>query len=373
MRIAITNPYCWPQVRRGSERFMMELADYLAGCGHEVTVIATHVGEPQDTTEGRRRMVLLPQRFTRFREQRWLNPGHAFALQCRALLKRESFDWVHTLSYHDAFGAALAKSEGARFRLVMNHVGIPIRKYFRRIPHDYLVFRRALRGADVHVVTSSFAGEMLERQFGYRSKRLPIPVYLNKFPCKERPEGDRVTLLFVGDANQHRKGAEPVVRAFREIKKHHPDAVLHFSGHMSDARRAQLLELLDRGMREDVCFFGLGNIGDVPGQYRAATVTVLPSIWEAFGMVLVESLSSGTPVVGCAHAGLKDIVRDPAIGRLCEPGTERGEMNNISGLVDSILQVIELAGDPETPARCHAYAEQFSWNAVGPEYDALYR
>src|SRR5690606_29737265 len=107
MRIAITNPYCWPQVRRGSERFMNELGDYLAEHGHEVTMVSTHTGEAEERVEGRRRSVLMPQRFTRFRNQRWLNPGHAFALQVRDFLRRESFDWVHALSYHDAWGAAL--------------------------------------------------------------------------------------------------------------------------------------------------------------------------------------------------------------------------------------------------------------------------
>lgn len=372
MRIAITSPYCWPQVRRGSERFMNELADYLVAQGHEVTVVSTHVGDPIETTAGRRRDIVFAQRFVRFRERRTLNPGHGFAFQVRALLKREPFDWVHSLSYHDAFGAAVAKADGASFRLVMNHVGIPVRKYFRRVPHDYLIFRRALRSADTHLVTSTFAGAMLERDFGYRAARLPIPVYLTKFPCKAPSQDGPVSLLFVGDANEERKGAEPLVRAFKEVKKHHPDAELHFSGHMSDERRAHLMSLLTPAEQHAVHVHGLGNVEDIPGHYRAATVTVLPSIWEAFGMVLVESLSSGTPVVGCAHAGLLDIVQHDGLGRLCSPGTERGAMNNIHGLTQAILETIELARDPGTAPRCHNYAQQFSWDELGPQYEALY-
>lgn len=372
MRIAITSPYCWPQVRRGSERFMVELADYLVSRGHDVTLISTHVGEAEERLEHGRRTILFSQRLRRFRNYRVLNPGHAFAFQLRALLRHEPFDWVHALSYHDAFGAALAKSDGEKFRLVMNHVGIPIRKYFRRIPHDYLVFRRALRGADTHVVTSAFAETMLERQFGYHARRLPIPVQLDRFPCKEAARELPVTVLFVGDANQDRKGALPTALAFNAIKQSHPDAVLQFSGHMSAERRRELLGVLHEDVHKDVQFLGLGALDDVPAQYRNATVTVLPAIWEAFGMVLVESLSSGTPVVGCGHAGLIDIVQDPGIGRLCDPGTERGVMDNIDGLVSAIRETIDLARDPNTASRCHHYARKFAWDTVGPEYEALY-
>lgn len=351
---------------------MNELADYLVAQNHEVTVISTHVGDPIETTSGKRRDIVLAQRFVRFRERRTINPGHGFAFQVRNLLKREPFDWVHSLSYHDAFGAALAKADGTSFRLIMNHVGIPIRKYFRRVPHDYLIFRRAASGADTHLVTSTFAGRMLERDFGCKAIRLPIPVYLTQFPCKEPSLSGPVSLLFVGDANQERKGAEPLIRAFKQVKRAHPEAELHFSGHMNDDRRRYLMGMLTASERSDVHIHGLGNIEDVPAQYRAATVTVLPSIWEAFGMVLVESLSSGTPVVGCEHAGLTDIVQYPYLGRLCDPGSERGAMNNIDGLITAILEAVDLAHEPATAARCHDHAQRFAWDTLGPKYEALY-
>src|SRR5439155_1967833 len=67
---------------------------------------------------------------------------------------------------------------------------------------------------------------------------------------------------------------------------------------------------------------GTGALDDVPGRYRAATVTALPSRNEAFGLALVESLASGTPVVCGDDGGPPGVVEDPRAGRVvrCRAG-----------------------------------------------------
>ena len=62
LRIAITNPTCWPQVRRGSERLLHELSHWLAARGHAVTVISTEPGDRRVESDGPVRRVLLSQR-----------------------------------------------------------------------------------------------------------------------------------------------------------------------------------------------------------------------------------------------------------------------------------------------------------------------
>ena len=48
MRLAITHATCWPEVRRGSERMLSDMAGVMAARGHDVTVISTTPGLPQD-------------------------------------------------------------------------------------------------------------------------------------------------------------------------------------------------------------------------------------------------------------------------------------------------------------------------------------
>jgi glycosyltransferase involved in cell wall biosynthesis len=93
---------------------------------------------------------------------------------------------------------------------------------------------------------------------------------------------------------------------------------------------------------------------------------VLPSEHEAFGLVLVESLASGTPVVAAASGGIAEIV-DPGagVGALTPVG-------DIGALAAAIVETVRLAADPETPARCAAHAQRWSWDSVGPAHLAAY-
>jgi phosphatidylinositol alpha-mannosyltransferase len=151
-----------------------------------------------------------------------------------------------------------------------------------------------------------------------------------------------------------------------------PDARFQLSGNVRPDRQAALLAYLDERDRQYVEFLGVGGQSDLPALYRNASVTVLPAIWEAFGLALAESLACGTPVVGCRHAGIKDIVSSPEVGRLFNPGTLRGEASNRDGLARAMIEALELARTPSTAAACRRRAEEFGWDRLGPAIQELY-
>jgi glycosyltransferase involved in cell wall biosynthesis len=95
-------------------------------------------------------------------------------------------------------------------------------------------------------------------------------------------------------------------------------------------------------------------------------VTVLPSLNEAFGLALVESLASGTPVVCAEHGGMPEIVDRDDIGRTFPYG-------DVVALAKAIEEVVELAADPSTPERCRAHAANWGWDErVGAMHEELY-
>lgn len=371
MHIALTHPYCWPQVRRGSERMLNDLAHYLADRGHRVTVVTTAVGPVATFDHPNIELIALPQRLTGARS-RWLNAGHAFAFQCWRVLRDLDADAVHCLHYHDAFGAALALGRRSRSRLVLQYNGIPVRRAFRTMPHDLAMLGHALNRASATVVLSRFAADSLARDFGRAGTWIPSPTDTTPYRAQPKRPAERPAVLFVGDADEPRKGALTLARAFPKIRAALPDAELRFSGRMSDATRSALLSAMPAELHGAVHVLGLGAVAELPAVYASATVSVLPSVWEAFGNVLVEALASGTPVVGCRHGGIQDIITDRRIGAMFDPGPVSGHSDNVEGLAAAVIAAARLAADPQTERLCRHHAEAFSWATLGPKYEALY-
>ncbi len=98
---------------------------------------------------------------------------------------------------------------------------------------------------------------------------------------------------------------------------------------------------------------------------RSAWVSALCSEHEAFGLVLVESLACGTPVVGARHGAIPEVIDRPEVGRLFD-GDERG-------LERALIETLELAEDAATSEACRARAADFSLEQTAAQHEALYR
>jgi phosphatidyl-myo-inositol alpha-mannosyltransferase len=373
LRVAITNPYCWPQVRRGSERLLHELSHYLAGRGHDVTVIATGTEGVGEAQAGKVRRIVLPRWDPPLPRNRWLNHTHLLAFQVARALRQRPYDVVHSLGYFDAFGALLARRRGAAMRVIYQMVGITVRNMFRTWPLDRLMFRGALDGADTVLSISAFGQAQMAQTHGRRSLLLPAPTDIAPLRATPRPPPDgRLRLLFAGDTTEPRKGLLLLARALARVRAVRPDAVLVVSGHVTPAVIDAVRAAVPAESFAAIDFAGVGRVEDLPGLYARASVFVLPSTWEAQGMVLVEALATGTPVVACDHGGPPGIVSDPRIGRLFAPGPiVHGMASDDAALAAAIIEASHLADQPHTEALCRAHAEAFGWQALGPRYEAV--
>lgn len=370
MRVVITNPYVWPHVRRGSERLLDNLSRDLHARGHQVSVMAMAPDDASEMRDGipyqliRQRMGSRPRQF---------NCLHDFAFRLQRALGSCDADVVFCLNYFDAWAALRARQRfGKHYKVVFMSVGIPTRAYFRAVPLDAWFMRKVMREADEVLVLSQFAHDSLRRDFGADSVILPPPVMTDQFVSAPTPSGDSAGphILFVGDVDEARKGAAALCAAFVAIKATHPAARLAFAGRVSDARRDMLLASLPNDeLRQAISFTGLGQVGDLPKAYQQADVTVLPAVWEAFGLVLVESLAAGTPVVGALHGGIPDIIDSPLVGQCFDPAPFDIETHNIPGLQAAILAVLARGKSEAVRAACQARAHAFSWAALGPVYE----
>src|SRR5687768_14534799 len=151
MKIALTHPYCWPYVRRGSERFIAELALYLTQRGHEVITVSTKPGSPAREHSNHGLRILLRQVWHPSLGRVRIQPVHTFMFGCLRTLAALNVDVVQGLTYIDAWAANILKI-AKRHRTVFQITGPIVPHHFPRIPPYRYMVRQAVTHADSNVV-----------------------------------------------------------------------------------------------------------------------------------------------------------------------------------------------------------------------------
>lgn len=358
LRIVLSHVYSWPEVRRGGERYLHEVASALHDAGHEVSVLSSAPsagrGEVLDVpVTWFRRRALLRRRFGDCSEEL------AFGLMAGAHLSHRRVDVWHALGTPDAAAAALLGSAG-RLRSVHTTLGIPSRWYRDSRP-DRRIHDMVVRRVDSYVCLSAAAGEALRSGWGREPVILPGGVDVRRFTPATR--NARPTLLYSGTLDDPRKNVRMLIEAAGLLRRKVPDLKLWISG-PGDMRR--LLEGAARQAREAVVDVGLGDPEEHALRYARAWVTVLPSYDEAFGLCLLESLASGTPIVVLERSGGPAEIVRPGIGFASGPSAAE--------LAEALEKAIDLAAEPDAVAACREEAMRYDWRAeIVPRLERLYR
>ena len=362
MRIVLTSAYCWPEVRRGGERYVHELAAALRRAGHDVGVVST------GATAGRDVVLDVPLR----RVKRRTAPGSypypwgelaveaAFGVQSLGRLALPAlagrFDVWHATSTGDGAAAAatgeVAHRLGRSIRTVFTEHGFPARQSRDARP-DRRAHAVVVRHIDHYVCVSHAAGEFLQRDYRRTPDVVPPGVRLDAhLPARQRTP--RPTVLYAGSLTETRKGLPLLLDAVSLLRRSHPGLEMWLLG-PGDAR--PLLSDAPDDARAAVTDAHLAGDDELREAYGRAWVTVLPSRAESFGMALVESLASGTPVVALRDGGgPAEIVNSASIGRLADGTAE--------DLARACAEALELARLASTVDACRARAADYDWDSV---------
>jgi glycogen(starch) synthase len=129
----------------------------------------------------------------------------------------------------------------------------------------------------------------------------------------------RPTVLFVGNIVGN-KGVELVFQAVRRLRRKHRGLRLRLAGKLDDDLAGELqVQARKDGLAGAVEFLGFVDQAKLPRLYQQADVFCGPSQYEAFGIVYVEALACGCPVVACKAGGAVEAVRDGETGLLVPP------------------------------------------------------
>ncbi|MGB9724264.1 MAG: glycosyltransferase [Chloroflexia bacterium] len=292
-----------------------------------------------------------------------------FAREVRRTAEEESlrYDLLHSHYWLSALVARLLREEGWKIPVVhMFHTLGAAKETFGRT-RGYREDRRRLRSESeiVRWVDAIVAATPLERDQLMEYYRAPaerihvIPpgVNLERFrpipkvearahvgtPCEPCEEAHM--LLYVGRMDPL-KGVDDLLRAMAYVVRDLPDdwacrtclALVGGDAESSDEALRREMERLGRlkeelGLRSLATFLGRRDQDELPYYYSAADVCVVPSYYESFGMVALESLACGTPVVASRVGGLTYIVEDGVTGFLVPQGDPAALANRISQLL----------------------------------------
>ncbi|GAF85311.1 unnamed protein product, partial [marine sediment metagenome] len=203
---------------------------------------------------------------------------------------------------------------------------------------------------DYCVVASDFSGKTLKNAGVDAGKilTLPLGVDVEKFVFKKRKKNRIFQVLFVGSVGQ-RKGIKYLLEA---IKKLNTDKIkLKIIGPVIGSGRAFKAY-------SGICEY-LGPLGqdEVKNHMHQSDCFVLPSLFEGFGLVILEAMATGMPVIASANTAAPEIVREGVDGFVVKPQ----DPDVISDKLEWLMTNREKAIDMGRAAS--ERSEDFSWKA----------
>jgi glycosyltransferase involved in cell wall biosynthesis len=312
----------------GSEAHLLSLLPRLKERGWDVRMLMLHENEP-GAWDFARALRDRGVELDAIRVRADVDPI-AF-LQLAGYLARARPDILHTHLVHaDAYGLLAGTIARVPLRVSTKH-GF---NEFREAPYFGLADRAVASLAHVQIAISRGLARYLEDVEGFRGADFEIVHYGIEPDGEPRPyAGETPRLLCVGRLIPI-KGHLVLLRAFADARREVPDLALDIAGRgpLEPALKALAREL---DVTDAVRF--LGYVAPVQRAIEQASIVVVPSMGEGFGMVALEAMERARPVVAAAIGGLGELVEDGVTGFLVPPG-------EAEPLRDAIVR---LARDPE--------------------------
>ena len=362
MKIGIVTPYAYP-MPGGVNDHVGSLYRVLRSRGHDVRIITSSHGL-QKASEGD--IIRVGKGFSvPFNgSMGTITLSPTYLAQMRAILERERFDVLH---YHEPFVpflslVTLTLSTSVNVGTFHAFGGLSISYEFgKRMLGHYagkLHGRIAVSPAARHFISRYFPGEYKIVPNGVEPGRyqraVPIARYRDGVP----------NILFVGRM-EPRKGLIHLLRAFRKLQRDGVRARLLLVGTgpgEREARRYVLTRQLD-----DVEFLGRVSEAQKAQLFKTADIYVSPATGrESFGIVLLEAMSAGAPIICSDIHGYRGVVRRERDGILVEPGSADALAASIRRLIDdpALRAQLSRAGEER--------AQLFTWERVGQAVEEYY-
>ncbi len=371
MRIALVSPYSWTY-QGGVNRHVEALAEQFISRGDHVRVLAPwdppgfvsrrlHRSEPEQR-EAPDYLVPLG-RTVGYGANGAVSNLSSFPegpVSLRRELRAGDYDVVHV---HEPT-APLVGWDATTFR------GAPVvgtfhaysAKGFPNHVATLLGARRRFNQLSARIAVSDAAAWTGKRWFGGEYMIVPNGVDVDAAPEGPKPLSDELRLLFVGRAEE-RKGLPVLLAAFQALVEHVPSRLTVIGADPEDVSR--LVADPDVLSHIDV----LGKVSDsvLWRHLGDADVLCAPSLaGESFGMVLIEAMAAGTPVIASGIAGYRDVVNDGVDGVLVPPADPQALAEELQLLAHEPERRLAMGEEGRRSA------QRYAWPRIADEVKQVY-
>jgi phosphatidyl-myo-inositol alpha-mannosyltransferase len=297
-----------------------------------------------------------------------MSTGPDLSARVRDIVRTERFDVVHVhsplmptlpllaLRSSDALNVGTFHSAFAR-SLVLALLRRPLQRYLDRLH------------AAVGVSETALAG--VRRYFRAPWQVIPNGVDVASFASgRRRPELDdgRLNVLHVGRFDP-RNGVDRVIRAWVEVRRQGTDARLVVVG--DGPLRSRYEAMVPAALRADAHFVGFVPAEERSSYYASGDVLLCPATGGTFGIIALEAMAAGCPVVAADTPGFRNVIRDGADGLLVDVGAGVDPASrNLAAAVNRLL------GDEAARRRLseggRRRAAAFDWREIAARVLALY-
>lgn len=361
MRIGIVCPYDW-NTPGGVQAHIRDLATELKRRGHEVSVLAPSDDESAlpDYVTPAGRPVSVPYNGSVAR----LNVGVVSAARVRRWIKQGNFDVVHV---HEAVSPTVSVLTCwiANGPLVATqHAAMERSKALSSLS---LLAKTALEKVSGRIAVSEKARQFMVEHVGGDAVLIPNGVSCETFATPEQLPGyprEGPTLFFIGRIDEPRKGLPTLIEALPKIVAVHPDLQLLVAG---PGDTDEVAAELPPEIAPHVRFLGLVSETDKVRAYHSADVYIAPQLGgESFGIVLLESMASGTPVLASDLEAFRLVLGDGRYGELFRTGDPD----------DLAQKCLSLLAEPDRRRQLSGLglrrAREYDWSTVARDVERVY-
>ena len=367
MKIALVSPYDYPYPG-GVVKHIFYLEREFRRVGHDVRIIAAcseDVGDvPEQVIKVSGSIAHIP--FAGSTARITLSP--LVYRRVKKILEQEQFDVIHL---HEPMTPTLPLS-------VLRHVPLSPQSVVVGTFHAYRednypgyeyvkrVLDRFFERLDGCIVVSEVVREYMISYFPGDYRVIPNGIDVERFsnpalrPIEQFDDG-KLNILFVGRLDK-RKGFKYLIRAYARVKEAIPRTRLLVVGAYDKEDKAEFVLYARKHGLRDVRFIGPVSEEDLPRYYRTCDVFCAPSTgFESFGIILLEAMAAGKPIVASDIDGYRTVLQDGMEGLLIPPEDEQR-------LADGLICLLKEPALRERMGRQgQAKAQYYSWQKVAQQ------